>query len=539
MTRSIGYTVTRRDFGGLALAAGAAFALPGGALAATPKDTLVVAWAFDDIITMDPGESFEISAGEIMGNCYDRLVRLDLDDMSKVVPDLAKSWTLSDDGKTFTFEMKDGIKFASGNPVTAADVVYSFARAVKLNKSPAFILNQFGFTKDTVDAAIKATGPLTITLTTDAVYAPTLVLNCLTANVAAVLDSKLVQSKEANGDFGNAWLKTNFAGSGPFKLREWRANELIVLERNDGYAGAKPQLARVIYRHVKEAATQRLMLEKGDVDVARNLTPQDIDALTPKPDMKINTATKATSYYISLNAKNPNLAKPEVREAFKYIVDYDTLAATLLKHIGQVQQHFLPIGMLGALDSKPYAYNLEKAKELLAKAGLKDGFKVTMDVRTVQPVQGVAEVIQQAAAKVGITIEILPGDGKQTLTKYRARNHDIYIGQWGADYWDPHTNADTFTRNPNNADDATSKPLAWRNAWDIPELTKKTAAAAQERDAAKRVAMYAEIQNEFVKTSPFVMIWQQIEVAIHRADVKGYQLGRTSDTTMLAGVSKG
>ena len=100
-----------------------------------------------------------------------------------------------------------------------------------------------------------------------------------------------------------------------------------------------------------------------------------------------------------------------------------------------------------------------------------------------QPVQGITEAFQQTAKRAGIDVEILPGDGKQTLTKYRARTHDIYIGQWGADYWDPHTNADTFARNPDNADDAKSKPLAWRNAWDIPELTKKADAAVLERDA--------------------------------------------------------
>ena len=100
------------------------------------------------------------------------------------------------------------------------------------------------------------------------------------------------------------------------------------------------------------------------------------------------------------------------------------------------------------------------AKALLAKAGLPNGFKVTIDMRTTQPVQGITENFQQTAKRAGIEVEILPGDGKQTLTKYRARAHDIYIGQWGADYWDPHTNADTFARNPDNSDAAKSKPLA-------------------------------------------------------------------------------
>jgi len=114
----------------------------------------------------------------------------------------------------------------------------------------------------------------------------------------------------------------------------------------------------------------------------------------------------------------------------------------------------------------------------------------------------------------------------------------MYIGQWGADYWDPHTNADTFARNPDNADDAKSKPLAWRNAWAIPELTKKSDAAVLERDPAKRKAMYEEMQADFRKSSPFVMLYQQTEVAAMRSDVDGLKLGPTSDTTYMFRVSK-
>ncbi|MBL8306758.1 MAG: ABC transporter substrate-binding protein [Rubrivivax sp.] len=507
--------------------------------AATPKDTLVIALAFDDIISLDPAEAFEISAGELMGNGYERLLRYDVADPSKLVPDVARSWKVSDDGKTFSFELKPGLKFASGNPITAEDVAWSLQRAVLLDKTPAFILTQFGLTKANVKDKVKATGPLALSVETDKAYAPTLVYNCLTANVASVVDRTLVLSKEKNGDLGAAWLKTGFAGSGAFRIREWRANEIVALERNDHFAGPKAKLARVIYRHAKESATQRLMLEKGDVDVARNLTPQDLEALSKNPALKFTSVPKGTVYYFGLNQKNPHLAKPEVREAFKWLVDYDAIGNTLIRNIGVIHQNFLPIGLLGASRDKPYKYDLAKAKALLAKAGLPNGFKVTVDMRTVQPVQGLTEAFQQSLKKAGIELEIIPGDGKQTLTKYRARSHDIYVGQWGADYWDPHTNADTFARNPDNSDAAKSKPLTWRNAWDIPELTKKTDAAAMERDGAKRARMYQEIQAEFRKTSPFVMLFQETEVAAFRANVTGLRLGPTADSTYLHVVSKG
>ena len=508
-----------------------------GALAATPKDTLVVAWAMDDIITMDPGEAFEISAGEIMGNAYDRLLRYDVNDPSKLVADMARSWSVSSDGKTYSFELKPGVKFASGNALSAEDVAFSLQRAVLLDKSPAFILTQFGFTKDNVKDKIKQTGPLTLTFETDKSYAPTFVYNCLTANIASIVDKKLLLSKELNGDMGYAWLKTNYAGSGPLKLREWRANEIVALERNDNYHGEKARLARVIYRHIKEAATQRLLLEKGDADIARNLSPQDLAALTGNKDIKTTSTPKGTVYYISLNQKNPNLAKPEVRETLKWLVDYSAIGDTLIKNIGMVHQNFMPVGLLGASKEMPYKLDVDKAKALLARAGLPNGFKLSIDMRTTQPVQGITEAFQQTAKRAGVDIEILPGDGKQTLTKYRARTHDMYIGQWGADYWDPHTNA-TFVQNPDNGDDAKTTPLAWRNAWATPELTKKADAAVLERDAGKRKALYEEMQADFRKNSPFIMLYQQLEVAAMRSDVKGLQLGPTSDSTYMFKVSK-
>jgi peptide/nickel transport system substrate-binding protein len=515
-----------------------ALAAPGISMAATPKDTLVVALAFDDIITLDPAEAFEISAGEVMGNAYDRLLRFDVADPSKLMGDLAARWSVSADGKTFSFELRPGLRFASGNPLTAEDVVFSLQRAVLLDKSPAFILTQFGFSKDNVAQRVKVTGPLSLSLTTEKVFAPTFVLNCLTANVAAVVDKKLVLSHEAAGDMGYGWLKTHYAGSGPLKIREWRANEVVALERNDNYWGPKAPLARVIYRHLKEPATQRLLLEKGDVDIARNLGAQDLQALASSQDVKLTSTPKGTVYYFSLNQKNPTLAKPEVREAFKWLVDYGAIGDTIMKNIGVVHQNFLPLGMLGAATENPYKLDVAKARALLAQAGLPGGFKVTMDTRSVQPIIAIAEAMQRTLKQGGIELEIVPGDGKQTLTKYRARQHDIYIGTWGADYWDPHTNADTFARNPDNGDDAKSKPLAWRNAWAIPELTRLSDAAVLERDGAKRQAKYAQIQAEFRTTSPFVMLFQQTEVAAYRNNVEGLRLGPTSDSTYLFRVSK-
>ena len=505
--------------------------------AETPADTFIQAWTLDDMISLDPAEVFEFSASEIIGNSYEPIIGYDIKDVSKIFGVVADTWTMSADGKTMSFTIKQGKKFASGNDMMADDVEFSITRAIKLDKSPAFILGQFGLTADNVDAMVKQTGDYSFDFTMDQAYAPTFLLYCLTATVAMVVDKDLVMANEVDGDFGYNWLKTNYAGSGAFVIREWRANESVVLERNDMYGGDKPAMARSIYRHIPEAATQRLLLEKGDIDLARDLLPEEIAALSANPDVRIETGVKGTIFYMALNQKTEFLAKPEVREAMKYLVDYQAIADTIVKGKMDVHQTFLPKGFLGELDSNPYSLNVEKAKELLAAAGLPDGFTVTMDTRNTPDVTAIAQAVQQTMALAGVTLEIIPGDGGQTLEKYRARTHDIYIGNWGPDYQDPHTNA-TFARNPDNSDEPASKPLAWRVAWDIPEMTAKADGAVLEADAEKRAATYRELQEEHQKTSPFIIMFQESDVFAFRSNAKGYVIGPDFKDNSFRGVTK-
>jgi len=533
-------TITKRRAMTLAAAlfATTSFAALMPAAAQTPKDTVVMAKQIDDIISLDPAEAFEFSGVEVGANVYDKLIGVDLKNNNALIPELAASWAVSADSLTYTFKLRPGVKFHSGNPLTAGDVVYSIQRAVTLNKSPGFILTQFGFSKDNVLEKVKATDDMTVTMTVSKPFAPTFFLNCLTSGVASIVDSKTVKANEKDGDFGNAWLKTNSAGTGAYSVRAWRANEQYALEANPNWYKGAPKNKRVIVRHVAEPASQRLLLEKGDVDFARNLHKDALAAIKSNANIETTKGDKGYILYLGLNTKNPNFAKPEVREAMKWLVDYEAIEKNIVEGTFQQHQSFLPKGFLGAITDKPYKYDVAKAKELLAKAGLANGFTVTMDVRNTSPITDIAQAIQSQWGAAGIKLELIPGDGKATLTKYRARQHDIYIGQWGPDYLDPHTNAETFAINADNKDDAKSKTLAWRNAWDIPDMTKKTAANVLETDAAKRKAVYEDIQREHQKTSPFVIMFQQIEVAAYRKGVTGFVVGPTSDTNFYHTIAK-
>lgn len=518
---------------GLALSLGISMV----AQAKTPDNSLVVAWQFDDIITLDPAEAFEISAAEVLGNGYDKLIGYDLDDVSKIEPGIAESWSVSDDKKTFTFKIRPGLKFASGNPITANDVAFSYRRVVKMNKTPAFILTQFGFTPENVDSLIKATDDSTFVMQLPEVFSPSFVLYCLTSMVGSIVDEKEVLKHVKDNDFGNEWLKTHYAGSGSFTLDQWKPNEIVIMSKNPN-AMYPAKMDKVFLRHIAESSVQRLLLEKGDVDIARNLQAEQLKGLQGNDDVKMQTKTKGTVFYLGFNQKNEILKNPKVIEALKYLVDYEGIAKNVLNGQGVPHQSFIPSGFLGEITDKPFKYDLAKGKALLAEAGYPDGFEVTLDVRNKLVRTEMAKSLQKTWGEAGVKVSVIPSSGKQVLTKYRGRQHDIFLGTWGADYQDPHSNASTFVYNPDNGDNSKMKSLAWRNAWDPGELTAKVDLAVKEGDSAKRAKMYEEMQRVALQTSPFIIIAQKQEVSAERQNVKGFKLAPSFDANTYRNTTK-
>ena len=511
----------------IAAATATLFSYPVTVAAETPSDVLVIAETIDDIVSLDPQEAFEFAGTDLTWNVYERLVGFDTDRLEAgYQPSLAESWTVSDDGRTFIFRMRPDVLFHSGNPVTAHDAAFSLQRAVKLQASPAFILTQFGFTPENVDDRIQATSEMTLSVTTDRAYAVSFVLNCLTANVASVVDRKLVLENEQDGDLGNGWLKTNSAGSGPYVLQSWKPSESYSLLANDSYRGGAPAMRQVIVRHIAESATQRLLLERGDIDIARKLGPEDVEAVTDTDGLAVDSDLRGRLMYFAMSQKNPVLKIVKVREALKYLVDYEGMADSFLKGQYVVHQSFLPRTFLGEISDTPYSLNIDKARQLLAEAGHGDGFSVNIIVRNAQERVSIAESLQNTFAQAGIEARITTGTGKQVLGQYRARAHDIYVGAWGPDYPDPQTNAGTFAYNGDNGDEATQgKTLAWRNSWETPQFNPIVTAAVVENDRDARAAIYRNLQREHQKLSPFAIMFQRIDQIGRQESVTGFNTG--------------
>ena len=171
------------------------------------------------------------------------------------------------------------------------------------------------------------------------------------------------------GDLGNQWLAGHWAGAGPYRLVMWRPNEYYALEANPAYWGEAPKTRRIIVRDIKESSTQRLLLEKGDVDYARDLDKDQIEALGKNPDIKFDKGVKSSIAYLGLNQTNADLNKPEVVEALKYLVDYTTITDAILGGTAVVHQGFEPIGFLGAIGDAPFGYDVGKAKGASGESG--------------------------------------------------------------------------------------------------------------------------------------------------------------------------
>ncbi len=523
------------------LTAGIALSVASGpsAQAGTPPDMLVMAKNISDIITLDPAEVFEFTGGEVVANLYDRVMMYEAEDLKTLVGGVAESYQISGDGKTITLKVRPGLTFHSGNPIRGEDVSFSLSRVIKLNKTPAFIFTQFGWTADNVDQLVTSSGD-TVTLKITKDLSPGLVLNALSASVGSVIDKKVVMSHEKDGDLGYEWLKNHSAGSGPYSLKSWKANELVSLEANADYRHGAPAMKRVVLRHVPEPSAQRLLLEKGDADMARELTPDQIKGLASNSDIVVNDYPKAGLIYLATNDAHPILKKPGVRHAMRYLIDYQGMAKSFLTGQYKVHQSIWPSGLWASLEETPFSYDIDKAKALMAQEGHGDGgFEVTIDTLNHSPYQEIAQSVQQSLSKVGVKSKIVLSEGKTLWPKYRARKHDLIVARWSPDYVDPHSNTDSFAHNPDNRMEAklTGK-LAWRTSWSNPDINALTEKAARELDLGTREKLYLDLQKQVQQAGPFSVMFQLNEQVATRKNVKGLVSGANFDLVFYRTVTK-
>ncbi|HRW09329.1 MAG TPA: ABC transporter substrate-binding protein [Caldilineaceae bacterium] len=492
-------------------------------------DTLIFAADITDILTLDPAVAYEFSGIQAEGSIYQTLVSFEEGETGPQ-PLLADSWDVSEEGDMWviTFALNPDATFASGNPVTAADVVYSWSRAIELNKSPAFLLIDVAqVTAENMTAVDEKTFAVKIPKT----VSPQVFLSVITFTVAAVVEQAVVEAN-AGDDMGSTWLNDNSAGSGPYVLSSWDREVQVVLNVNENYWQEVPAMKRVIMQNVTEAANRQAAIETGDADIVQDLGPEQKTVLEGNPDVQIVSASDTLLIYIGMNAQVAPFDNPDVREAVRYAINYDEIIA-LTGGDAELVQEVIPAGFLGHTGEIPFSQDIEKAKELLAGAGYGDGLEVTALVPSDYPAGPIdfptlATKVQSDLEKVGITLNLQQLQVSELLNIYRsedaAAKQMVFI-LWGPDFPDPDGNMTPFTN-------YAARSIAWRNGWDDPELADMAAQAAIAETPEERVALYADLTERLFHEGPYAILYQPIKTFALRSDVTGFTYN-PSDTPAI------
>jgi len=481
------------------------------------ENTLSIASNISDLITLDPAVVYEYSGILVTHNVYQTLVTFVGSDLQTIKPSLADSWDTrdADDHWELTFKLHPGNTFASGNPITADDVVYSFNRVIAINGSPAFLFTDVaGLTADSVTAV----DPETVMINLPKTASPGAFLAILTNTVASVVDSKEVMAHETGGDSGTTWLLDHSAGSGAYVVDHWTQEVEVLLTANPNFNGDKPALSSVLISHVPESANQLTQLQNGDADIALNLTAEQLATLSG--DAASVTGEDLRLFYLGMNVAVEPLDKVEVREALRMAIDYDGIVNDLLSGNAQKVQTIIPSPMFGYNSDAPFQQDVEGARALLEQAGVSD-VSLEMLIPDGAAPGGVqwsdlAAKLQSDWDQAGITVTIKQVTFAELLDAYRAQGAQLALLYWGPDFADPDTNVTPFTSYE-------AKSIAWRNSWDDPDIAAQAKAAALMTDPAEREAAYKEITEYVLHNGPYAVLYQPAALFGVRNTVQGFE----------------
>jgi peptide/nickel transport system substrate-binding protein len=505
--------------------AGVACLLPAIAQAQTRAETLRQI-SGNNINTLDPTtpgatrESFGVSVAT-----YDRLVafeRKQVDgvfvfDPSRIRGELADSYEISPDGLKITFHLRNA-KWHDGTPVTSEDVKWSLDRAVSAKSLSSAQMSAGSLTRPEQFAVVDE-HTLTVTLP----QPDRLAVADLATPLAPIFNSKLAKQHATEQDpWAQDWLKTNTAGSGAYTIETFKPGEQIALRRNESWAsgpgGKLPFFKRVIEQTVPDVATRANLIEKGDADIAVDLQASDVPALASRGKVKIESTPQSNGFtMIAFNTQMPPFDKLKVREAVAAALPYDAMFEAAIFKRGAplfgASWTEPPSGKFP--QAMPEKTDLEKAKKLLAEAGMDKGFKTTftINVGSAAITEPMAALIKEQLARINIEVEVQKLPDAQMSTNIAEKKVPFFTESSNA--WLPTT--DYFFRTFFTGNQR------WNySSWDNAGVAELGTKARYELDAAKYEELSKQMIAEYVSEMPLVLLWQANQDAVMAPSIEGY-----------------
>ena len=437
-------------------------------------------------------------------NVYDTLLRTTKDGTT-VEAGLASKWEPSADGLTWTFTLRDGLKFSDGSAMKASDVKASLDVARSGEKSAW---------KD-VYAAIKeitASDDKTVKIALKQPYAP--LLSVLSMFSSAVLPEAMAKATDTK-DYDNtlAW-KTK--GTGAYYSEGWKKGDPIILKRNTNYWKGTPAVDEVRIEYIPDDNTRMLKLQGGETDLVDFVPFSQIAALNTQPNVKAQTFTIQQTTFIMLNNSKPPLNDVKVRQALNYATDKEAIIKNVYFGQAKFMNSPIPQGTYYDKSLTGYPYDLDKAKALMAQSSGAAGFKMDMQVRSGNTnFANTAVILKEAWAKLGVTVDLQTIDTAVARTNYREGNYMSQPTAWTNDMNDP-------TEIVNYAMRGGASPFAYWTRYNNPDLNDKITKADLEQDAKKRETQYSEIQKIYSDAAPLVFIAYLGATAGWRSNIDGF-----------------
>ena len=469
-------------------------------------------------LTLDPAISADMSSHTYVMQIFSGLVRLDQE--LNIVPDIAESWEESLDGKTYTFHLRQGVKFHNGRDVKAADFKYSWERACHPDTGSGTAATYLGDIVGAKDMLAGKTGEIsgveviddyTLRVTIDAPRA--YFLDKLAYPTAFVVDMVNVESGQ------NWWREPD--GTGPFKLREWTPSQRLILERSQIYYGEPAKLEQIIFHFL--AGAPMALYETGQIDVtpvSTSYIDQASDETNPL-HQGLAVTPELSLYYIGFNTAQPPFDDIHVRRAFSQVVDKERIAEVILRDMVGVADGILPPGMPGYSESlEGLDYDVEKAKELIAASKYEDVSSLPPITLTVSGYGNyipryLGAIIQEWQQNLGVEISVRQLEPEIFIYNLKQEKDDMFILGWIADYPDPHNFLDIlfYTGSENNF-------FEYSNL-DLDALLDQ---AAIEQDEATRLPMYQQAEQLVVDEAPCLPLWHGTNHILVKPYVKDYEL---------------
>jgi peptide/nickel transport system substrate-binding protein len=382
-------------------------------------------------VNLDPHAITDFGSMWMLDNTYEPLVRYKTKTVNgrtigtaDVQPHLAETVEASRDGKTYTFKLRRGVRFHSGDELTAEAVKYSINRMLTENLGPATLISQC------IDAnSTQVVDSLTVRLTLRRAC-PYFLQLLAASNTGAIVNPKTVEAHGGiqPGKF-NEWMSRNIDGTGAFKWGRWVAGESFELMANDQYWGGAPKLRRIQFRVIKDFATQLLLLKRGELDIVYRLPPDMTTQLIGNKDVIINRESGIGMHQMYMQTKLKPFDDVRVRRAMVYAIDPYAINRAAAFGLANVAKGLLPSPLEGWTgDLWPYKYDLAKARALLAEAGFPNGFKVSLNFNSGNTEREQTSIaIQAQLRKVGVEAEVAPLPWGTFVTNYEGGKMPAFV----------------------------------------------------------------------------------------------------------------